>query len=275
MNGADIPNFTQSASRRASRIAAVGALIVIISFVCVLWQLHNFELQLERKRAELQWSKAQLTSIQKEATNLSNEVINLKIQLRNFRQLNQKFDEAIRPQTDRNYRVSAEKLLEVVKADPNNEVALYWLSHAYSKLGKYPEAIDAASKAIKLDPNYVDPYLVMVWSLHFSGRQAQAADYLRSGLNISIDAYGYFWGRKREIDELWKVKTYLDIFYAHEKTLRTIQILLAEKGLYSGRVDGMVGSGTRTALAKFYAAQSITNSLPVKTLVQRLQASNR
>lgn len=53
----------------------------------------------------------------------------------------------------------------ILKDDPSNETALYWLARAYAKLGRFGDSIDCASEAIAIDHSYIDPYVIMVYSL--------------------------------------------------------------------------------------------------------------
>ena len=258
-------------SRVAAKITALGALLTLLAFVGTLWQLHTLETQLKAKRTELEGTARQLLLLKTQASSLSSQVQSLKSEVQRFRQFNQKFDAAIRPQTDRDYATSAERLLPIVREYPNNEVALYWLARAYSKINKYVPAVDCASKAIAIDPLYIDPYEVLVFSLHFSGRQQEAVQQLQHALNINIEAYPYFWAQTRDLEDLWRIQVYRNVFLAHERKIRAIQQALSVRGLYKGKTDGLVGSLTRAAVDQFCQSQGITNSIPVDLLLQRVQ----
>jgi tetratricopeptide (TPR) repeat protein len=262
---------TNTLSRRGARMAALGALLLVLAFAGSIWQLDRIEVQLKAKRAELIANEDQLLLVRSQMSTLSKEVSQLRVRLRQFRELNKRLDDAIRPQTDRDYQTSVKLLLDVVKFDPENEVALFWLSRAYSKLEQHNLAMHYAERAIKIDRSYVDPYVIMVWSLHRAGYRKHAVEYLKYALNLSIDAYGHFWVRQRELSELWKIKDFRDEFLAHEQKIRYVQSQLAHRGLYSGEVDGLVGSRTRHAITQYSVSQGITNNVTMNSLIQLLR----
>jgi adenylate cyclase len=55
---------------------------------------------------------------------------------------------------------------------------------------RFDEAIVEAERAIALDPNYPDGYLMMGWILTFAGRSAEAVDYLKRAMRLDPHSPG-------------------------------------------------------------------------------------
>ncbi len=66
------------------------------------------------------------------------------------------------------------QLNAVTQREPNNDVALRHLAQAYRLKGLYPQAIEAAQKAIRLAPTVGEPHLWAGDSLRLSNREADS-----------------------------------------------------------------------------------------------------
>lgn len=111
--------------------------------------------------------------------------------------------------------------LNVVRLrDPNNAMMWYLLSQVYCRKAAYPEAIEAAQKAIQLTPNNAEAHFWLAESLRMSTKWADAnreyADYLRlsnfdSGtagkMNYYVMGYLIGFGKKKQASQvdIWRV----------------------------------------------------------------------
>ncbi len=110
--------------------------------------------------------------------------------------------------------------LNVVRLrDPNNAMMWYLLSQVYCRKASYPEAIEAAQKAIQLTPNNAEAHFWLAESLRMSTKWADARqqfdDYLRlsnfdSGaagkFNYYVMGYLIGFGKKRQASQvdIWR-----------------------------------------------------------------------
>jgi tetratricopeptide (TPR) repeat protein/uncharacterized caspase-like protein len=80
---------------------------------------------------------------------------------------------------------SIRQLNLVLRRDPNHAVALTTLAQAYRLKALYPQAIEAARKAIKLTPKNAEPQLWLADSLRLSGKYADARPAYTAYLQLS------------------------------------------------------------------------------------------
>ena len=80
--------------------------------------------------------------------------------------------------------------------------------------------------------------------------------------------------RVAQRSELVRIPSGETTFVVYEETLRRVQKQLADRKLYTGRVDGKFGDGTRRAIEAYQKAENITvNGLPDQQTLFRLLRS--
>ena len=83
------------------------------------------------------------------------------------------FDEAIR------------QLAPVVQRDPEHQLSQAMLSQAYRMKDMFPQSIEAARIAIRLNPQHAEPYLFLADSLRLTGSPGEAEFYYERYLELS------------------------------------------------------------------------------------------
>lgn len=268
-----------TSTRRISQITAFAALLVVVGLSGAVYTAYVTEESLAVARRDLKIERENVAAMRADKVRLTKELEELKSQLKKIRELNQELDEAIRLQANERNRESIKKLTEVLKVYPQSEVALYWLSRAYFKAKDYSAALSTAERSIEIDPAYIDPHAIVVYALHGMGKDKEAAGRLQSALDLNIDAYGHFLGRTRELEELWKVKVFRDVFLKHQARIAEIQNLLIRRGFLrpdrngKGGADAIVGSHTRESVDRFCHESGIAGQPKVSVLLSLLKSS--
>ena len=89
------------------------------------------------------------------------------------------------PQHFTNYEKEAEILKSLLKDEPKNVNALVRLGNLYMDAKRFPEAIDAYSKALEVDPSNVDVRVDMGTCYRSSGRSDRAVEEYRKALEYN------------------------------------------------------------------------------------------
>jgi tetratricopeptide (TPR) repeat protein len=79
------------------------------------------------------------------------------------------------------------ELIQSFQLKPNPEM-LYNMGSVYNSLGRYPEAIEAFSQAIRIDPNYGDAYVGLGNTLGKLGHHAEAEQACKLAIKIKPDS---------------------------------------------------------------------------------------
>lgn len=166
------------AARRPAQIAAFGALFVICAFTLSVWQLFKLNEEVLVEKETVREAKRELLMLSVERQKLQEENTELKKQKLIIKRNNQKLEEAVRLQQNRDYAGSLAKLQAIIQADPQNEVALYSAAHAAYQIRDYSNAVQFASDALKVDPSYFEPYPPLICALDRTGRREQALNQL-------------------------------------------------------------------------------------------------
>lgn len=277
----DITILAERAARHATRMSAVGALLLVGAFVAAILYLFILERKITEKQNDLQAKRADLDQLSARFEKLKQDNEKLRTanrdQKRRLRAVNQDFDEAIRLQRDREYAASLQKLTPILRLDNENEVAFFYAALAMYRLQDYSNAVAYASWAVHLDSEYFDPYLPLICSCKRLGMHIEATQHLRTLLNLNVGNYASLGTWKREFEELWAAPEYRPVLLAHEKALREIQAALKQLGYYNCpqcAIDGLVGKNTQAAIQSFSSARGITNRVSVTELRKALAAAS-
>lgn len=260
-------------ARRPAQIAALGALFVICAFTLSIWQLFRLTNEVAQQKQKVVETKRELLMLSEERKKLFEENTELKRQKLIIKQNNQKLEEAVKLQQNRDYVASLAKLQAIIQLDPQNEVALYSAAHAAYQLRDYSNAIQFASAALKVDSNYFEPYPPLICALEKTDKREQGLQQLLLVVNRDIGGYASLISRNRYFDEIWSVKEYRTALIRHQGKLKAVQAKLRELGLYNCRectIDGLVGANTRQAVESFLFSRQLTNQLGVDGLLLAL-----
>jgi len=286
MTADDLGILGKQAARSARQFSAIGALLVLGALGAAVAQLFSVELKIKNADAELRAKRAEAEDIRRalESYRRENSRLNAEVEAQKkrfselkerFRMIQEDFNEAVNAINNRDYGTSLEKLRGILKADPENEVALYYAAHTCYRLGRFQDAIDLASRAVK-EPGYFDPYVPMVCSYAKMGDRRFGVDKLKEVLNARLENYSLFASRKRDLDELCLIPEYQRTFWRHREKLEKIQFLLQQLGYYSCpqcQVDGLAGKRTREAVGDFLRQRGITTVSSVDGIVKQLESA--
>jgi predicted Zn-dependent protease len=75
--------------------------------------------------------------------------------------------------------------VKMAAAQPDNEMVWYGLANEYTKLARWPEAIDALRQVIRIKPDYTAAYQLLGSALLSSGNRAEAERVWREGITVA------------------------------------------------------------------------------------------
>jgi len=91
-------------------------------------------------------------------------------------------EEAAELLLNRNPRDALYMLRDIVRADPHNPYAYYYIGTAMFEVGRFDEAADAYSAALRLSPRYLAARIGLSHAVRISGEPSQAIEHARKAL---------------------------------------------------------------------------------------------
>jgi len=96
----------------------------------------------------------------------------------------------------------AEDILKgLVKLDPANQQATFYLGKTYQKQGRFEEAADYFKKSTQIDPSKVEAVLELGISLERAGREKEAAEHYDRVREISPDLFQLYYKKAEDLKE--------------------------------------------------------------------------
>lgn len=268
----------KQASRTSALVSAIGAIFIFIAFYYAFTQLKGLENQKNNLQQEIilqqeaiNKQNLELGRLKEQLTSKTNELLVVTEAIQDYRTLSSKISEGIRYQFGRDYKSAIQCYDVVLEHIPDHPSVLSLKAQACYKLQRYKEGESISSKAIKLSPNEIDPYLTLAGCLEKQGRRKEAIDTFILGLSADIANY-YQLNLATDFGEFKRIQAYSDEIYRAVLKIKTIQSSLKALGYYDGPIDGLVGPKCLNAIHKFNSQQDpIKRSTGVTNLLNSLQ----
>lgn len=78
-----------------------------------------------------------------------------------------------------------EAFTKMLASQPDNEMIWYGLANEYSKLARWPEAIDALRQVIRIKPDYTSAYQLLGSALLQQGQPDEARQIWQTGVEVA------------------------------------------------------------------------------------------
>lgn len=245
------------ASRRSALLTILGASILAGTLGFSGWKLRALETDVQKLEELAAERQTDLRHARQQLDDANRELNTSKRRLRALQTIQLEIQEGLNDQFGGFYEDAIRHFDAALQYDRKNLSVYAFKAQALYRLQEYQSAIRICNIAIRLNPGYLPPYYTKALALHKSDDTDTALEIIAYILDVDPNSY-YLLKFDQNFSDLNKSsRQYRRLMDKHLKNIRIIQKGLKALRLYSGKIDGLIGPRTRTAIEEFCRLHSM------------------